>query len=441
MGVAEHSEAVGERARLGTVLNPPGIPGEHQPDRRHPIFRLPSNGTAAPIARWCEAGLDAAVLLFFPLLVLLPRGIAALVSAAGLCAAGFVLSTRSLRLNPPLLVTAILLGSLVLWGTVSAFWSVVPLRSLVLAVRLSGLFAAGLALVAAARLVAAPRRLTLFLLASLVLGIAMAVIELATDGMLSSFFSERVYRATRLNQASVSFAILIFPACAVLVCRGQAIFALLLAAVTAATIYALVGTAAKAVLIAGLPMGLLLYRSRARVARAAAVISVVAIITAPLTFARLERLPGLSETADVVKLSAGHRLLIWSFAGDRIAERALVGWGLDASRAIPGGEDLIRTGETWLPLHPHNAALQLWLELGVPGAVLFALLVAIAWLALSNAEWPRLFAGAAGASLTIALVGCFATYGMWQEWWLGTLWFSLFLILAMARVARSPGVS
>ena len=269
----------------------------------------------------------------------------------------------------------------------------------------------------------------------------MAVIELATDGMLSSFFSERVYRATRLNQASVSFAILIFPACAVLVCRGQAIFALLLAAVTAATIYALVGTAAKAVLIAGLPMGLLLYRSRARVARAAAVISVVAIITAPLTFARLERLPGLLETADVVKLSVGHRPLIWSFAGDRIAERALVGWGLDASRAIPGGEDLIRTGETWLPLHPHNAALQLWLELGVPGAVLFALLVAIAWLALSNAEWPRLFAGAAGASLTIALVGCFATYGMWQEWWLGTLWFSLFLILAMARVARSPGVS
>ena len=441
MGVAEHSEAAGERARLGTVLNPPGIPGEHQPGRRHPIFRLPSNGTAAPIARWCEAGLDAAVLLFFPLLVLLPRGIAALVSAAGLCAAGFVLSARSIRLNPPLLVTAILLGSLVLWGTVSAFWSVVPLRSLVLAVRLAGLFAAGLALVAAARLVAAPRRLTLFLLASLVLGIAMAVTELVTDGMLSSFFSERVYRATRLNQASVSFAILIFPACAVLVCRGQAIFALLLAAVTAATIYALVGTAAKAVLIAGLPMGLLLYRSRARVARAAAVISVVAIITAPLTFARLERLPGLSETADVVKLSAGHRLLIWSFAGDRIAERALVGWGLDASRAIPGGEDLIRTGETWLPLHPHNAALQLWLELGVPGAVLFALLVAIAWLALSNAEWPRLFAGAAGASLTIALVGCFATYGMWQEWWLGTLWFSLFLILAMARVARSPGVS
>jgi len=108
---------------------------------------------------------------------------------------------------------------------------------------------------------------------------------------------------------------------------------------------------------------------------------------------------------------------------------------LDSSRAIPGGDDPIRPGETWMPLHPHNAALQVWLELGAPGAVLFALLVATIWSALARVEWPRLFAAAAGASLTIAFVGCFATYGMWQEWWLGTLSFSLFLILVMGRVA------
>jgi O-antigen ligase len=239
----------------------------------------------------------------------------------------------------------------------------------------------------------------------------------------------------------VSFAILLFPASAVLACRGSAILALLLVAVTTATIYALAGTAAKVVLIAGVPVGLLLYRSRARIARAAAVISVVAIITAPLTFARLERLPGIGATADVVKFSAGHRLLIWSFAGDRIAERALAGWGLDSSRAIPGGEAPIRAGEMWLPLHPHNAPLQLWLELGVPGAVLFALLIARAWLTLARAEWPRLFAAATGASLTIALAGCVAAYGIWQEWWLGTLWLSLSLVLVMARAARPVALS
>jgi len=49
---------------------------------------------------------------------------------------------------------------------------------------------------------------------------------------------------------------------------------------------------------------------------------------------------------------------------------------------------------------------------------------------------PRLFAAAAGASLAITLISCFASYGIWEEWWLGTLWFSLFVIIVMARVAH-----
>ncbi len=393
------------------------------------------NRLAQRIAAWAEAGLDTAALVFFPLLVVLPRGVAALVSAAGLCAAGLALSASGMRLTRIFRVAAMLLGGLLLWGTASALWSVDPVRSLVVAARLAGLFAAGLALAAGAGLVAAPRRLTFLLLIGMGLGIAMVAIELATAGGLSSLVSDRAYRPTQLNQASISFALLALPASALLISLRQAILASLLAAVTAVTVYALAGTAAKAVLLAGLAMGLLLYRARPVVAGIALVISMIAIIAAPLTFARLERLAGLGETADNFKISAGHRLLIWSFAGDRIAERPLTGWGLDASRAIPGGDDPIRPGETWMPLHPHNAALQVWLELGAPGAVFFALLVGLVWDALARVEWPPLFAAAAGASLTIAFMGCFATYGMWQEWWLGTLSFSLFLILVMARVA------
>jgi O-antigen ligase len=238
-----------------------------------------------------------------------------------------------------------------------------------------------------------------------------------------------------MNQASVSFAILLPPVCALLVCRGHTIFASIVAIVTVATIYALAGTSAKVAVTVSLASGFLLYLGRVGAARAAAVISIVLIITAPLSFAKLERLPGLTQTADQIKLSAGHRLLIWSFAGDRIAERPLAGWGLDSSRAIPGGKDPIRPDETWLPLHPHNAPLQLWLELGVPGVVLFSLLVTHAWGSLAAAPWPRTFAAASGASLAIALIASFSTYGIWQEWWLGTLWFALFIILVMARLA------
>ncbi|HKM69861.1 MAG TPA: O-antigen ligase family protein [Stellaceae bacterium] len=314
------------------------------------------------------------------------------------------------------------------------------MRSLVVAARLAGLFAVGLALAEAADCMRTPRRLTLFLLGGFALGVAMAAIDLVTHGALGAPFTERAYQPAGLNRASVSFAILMLPASVVLICGGQTIVALIMATMTATTICVLAGTAAKAALIAGLPIGLLLYLERARVAHAAAVVSVVVIITAPLTLARLERIPALAESGDAVKLSAGHRLLIWSFAGDRIAEHPLVGWGLDSSRAIPGGKEFIRPGQTWMPLHPHNAPLQLWLELGVPGAVVFALLVALAWLALANVDWPCLFASAAGGSLMAALVASFASYGIWEEWWLGTLWFSLFVILVMARAAR-PAVT
>ena len=129
--------------------------------------------------------------------------------------------------------------------------------------------------------------------------------------------------------------------------------------------------------------------------------------------------------------SAAHRLLIWDFAADRIAQRPVLGWGMDSSRAIPGGTDkpdpamLQSFGLTsdaarnWfqqaqlLPLHPHNLALQVWLELGVVGAVLMALLLAMVAWSLPNAAG----CGAFAAALVIAML----SYGAWQYWWVAGL--------------------
>ena len=150
---------------------------------------------------------------------------------------------------------------------------------------------------------------------------------------------------------------------------------------------------------------------------------------------------GLFAAADSFKVSAGHRLLIWSFTGEHIAERPLLGWGLDSSRAIPGGNSEIRPGQNWLSLHPHDAALQVWLELGMPGAVLFALLLGWFWLRLDRLAAPRLYVAAAGGGLTATLAPLFAAYGVWQEWWLGTLALALFLGLTLARAATASSSS
>ena len=291
-----------------------------------------------------EAGLDAAALLFLPLLVLAPRGVAPLASVAGLFAAGLVLCSNRPIWRPGLAVPAVLIGLLLVWGGASAIWAIDPLRSLDQAAALAGIFAAGLALAVAAELISAPHRLTAFLVAGCILGIALATGDLATHGALSKPFSDRFYQDTWLNQASVTLAILLLPVSAVIVERGHRAGGLLFAAVAAATVCALAGTAAKVALAAGLPMAFLCYYWRARAARAAALVSILVIISAPLTFARLERMSDLVATADAVKFSAGHRLLIWSFVGDRIAEHPLAGWGLELVARDPRREGPDRSG-------------------------------------------------------------------------------------------------
>ena len=126
----------------------------------------------------------------------------------------------------------------------------------------------------------------------------------------------------------------------------------------------------------------------------------------------------MERVARASKQSVQHRLEIWSFAGARNAERPLLGWGLDASRAIPGGTAPTDLGVPYLPLHPHNVTLQIWLELGIPGAALLALFGVRLWLALGAAAWPRPYAAAVVGSLVAAFTVSLGSYGLWQEWWI-----------------------
>jgi len=112
---------------------------------------------------------------------------------------------------------------------------------------------------------------------------------------------------------------------------------------------------------------------------------------------------------------------------------------MDASRAIPGGEALVQDvmpavqlgpRAQILPLHPHNAALQWRLELGLPGTAIALAFLALA-LSLAAGSATRVSAlGFAGAGLTIAML----SYGAWQSWWLSSLWLGASFIAATATV-------
>jgi exopolysaccharide production protein ExoQ len=147
---------------------------------------------------------------------------------------------------------------------------------------------------------------------------------------------------------------------------------------------------------------------------------VVGVLGAPLlptTFLTPERLAGYFDSNHYSGL---HRLHIWHFTAERIAEAPVLGWGMDASRRIPGGNTKLPGGGNIMGLHPHNASLQIWLELGGVGAVLWAVL--LAGLCLRAGALGRRSERAVATGLLLAgLAVANLSFGIWQTWWLVAL--------------------
>ena len=140
------------------------------------------------------------------------------------------------------------------------------------------------------------------------------------------------------------------------------------------------------------------------------------------------RLPHFHSDQGVAKASWGVRLDIWRFAATKIMQRPWQGWGIDASRVWPEVE-----------LHPHNAALQLWIELGVVGAALGALFWVHVWARIAAAARASradagVFAAVAVAYLSIGSL----SFGVWQEWWLALGVLAVVACGVLAKVAVKP---
>src|SRR4051812_32948847 len=265
-----------------------------------PLARAWVSAPASAAAAWCEAGLGLCALLLLPLLATVPHGVAPLAAFAGLCAAGLVAAKRPLRLAGFSMPAAIL-GALLLWGAVSTLWAIDPARSLVLDLRLGGLFLTALVLLAAAHRVSAPWRIALCLFAGAAVAVALAAYDLLSAGGLTGLVSERGFRSARLDQIAIGLAILLLPASAMLAARGRPAMALASAAGAGVFVLLLDGVSAKIGLLASLPiMGLLYWQPRGT-ARLAAALSVLFILTAPLMLPKLERIPGLVAAADSFK--------------------------------------------------------------------------------------------------------------------------------------------
>ncbi len=193
----------------------------------------------------------------------------------------------------------------------------------------------------------------------------------------------------------------------------------------------------------GIAVGLAVFALARRSAHAARLLlggvvalGFVAVLPGALFLDRILNLEG----ADWLFHSARHRVEIWGMAAERALQAPILGQGIDASRALaPQGEvsRFATIGDSLLPLHPHNAFLQVWLELGAVGAAL-ALATTLLLLAgtrhLARRDQPF-----ALALFATALAMGSTAYGIWQAWWMaGFLAAGLILRLA-GRVPASDG--
>ena len=104
---------------------------------------------------------------------------------------------------------------------------------------------------------------------------------------------------------------------------------------------------------------------------------------------------------------------------------------------MPGGSTELIPGVPLMALHPHNGALQAWLELGVPGALLLAGCLYFLVTRAGATGAGRATAAATTATILAALSIGSLSYGLWQSWWLATLG----IVSCIAAVLHAYGVS
>ena len=365
------------------------------------------------------------VALFPPLGVIAPKALAPLLFVAALwqivptCING---RWREIFRGP----VAIMAGLIAIWALISVLWSLDALAGLLTAAKLTGVLLAMLIILDGTRLIKAGDKklfnkafMVSYVIASALIGLE-TFFGAAGHNWVAWLSRRSDYDLTVLNRAGVILFLSAWPVALVLWRQRHRLLASMAVLAAAAVIYFGVSGSNFIALFAGLTGALLAWYLGPRLQNLLALIFAAGILVAPITTATWLTPERMAPHVDGAYYSVLHRIHIWHFTGERIAEKPVLGWGIDAARQIPGGDTKLPSGGNVMGVHPHNASLQIWLELGGLGALLTAILVIALWRIIGALTDPAARAGAT-AMLLSALTVANLSFGIWQTWWMATL--------------------
>ncbi len=327
------------------------------------------------------------------------------------------------------------------FGALSALWALVPADALSTAGKFAGYFVVAILVGMILRQVTEDekRKIILSTAIGLLIAFPIVVLDVVLAGGISSSYKSYEFNPNIYSRGSAITACLLVPLGIGLFRYIPAARAVVILLVCLGIIFGLYMEAAKLAVIVGLIIFGLVRWQRKLFWPVIFLPLLVALIfplffSSPLTEQQLCRL-------HYTKDSAYHRVMIYQFSTSRISEKPIAGWGMDSSRSIPDGASKIGTincirqpiklnigGK--LPLHPHNAAIQIWLELGAIGSLL---LTSVVLLLIKRFESE--FESPVGRAL-IAATFCTAcliyniSFGLWQSW-------LMFLMILLGSIVMS----
>ena len=156
------------------------------------------------------------------------------------------------------------------------------------------------------------------------------------------------------------------------------------------------------------------------------------------------------QNATWLQRTAQYRILIWNEFARLTLDAPILGHGFDMAATskpkIPGMAELpyLQDGrkipsklKPYRAIHPHNAYLQIWYELGAVGTGLFlaaGLSIMTSLSKLQPHQRPYMYATAAATTVML-----FASYGLWQVWFIGLLGFAALSSMIAIRLSAAPG--
>lgn len=317
------------------------------------------------------------------------------------------------------------------WTALSLTWTTTGIRSYEFFFHMLGTAILATLLVAGIRLLRA-RVYARDLLIVLLLPAVLIIIDMNLGGTLRSFIGLRD-QGYLLNRAAIAL-VLFLPLATVLFIRerGTGLLVALWATVGIAVFSSHSESAKLALIITALVLGATWIAPR--LAHALASLSMVALIFATPFLAPLTNRIVPDSFKQLVGRTLTDRGDIWREYMLYYWEKPILGHGLESSftfKDTPYASDL--TGarlEAVTYMHPHNAIVQIWFELGLGGAVLLAATVALLMRAIGRLP-PKVQLASTATAVSVFAVSAIS-HGAWQAWWWG-----LVALIAAANVCAT----